>query len=427
MKTFMKVLATILCVVMVLCSAPLAGFVGLELRDFGGLFVANALVSPSPYSGKCGENLYWELDSYKYYPNNSYDCKVYISGTGEMANFDTLKNDPPWDHEFNHIVAVIIEDGATSIGDYAFFNYYNITSVTIPDSVTSIGDSAFYRCSLLMNLKLPKELKNIGSDAFDACTYLSKISYPGNFVNWCEIEFGNPNANPLSLAHNFYVNGVSISGDLVIPNTVTSINDYAFFNYRGITSVEISESTEYMGKAVFGGCSNLSKFIVDSENPVYSSDEDGVLFDKNKTELLQYPANSTKTNYSIPDSVTSIGDYAFNDCKKLTSITIPDGVTSIGDYAFADCTNLTSVIIPDSVTSIGKNAFGNCSALTSVTLGDGLKSIGDSAFIYCDALSDISIGNNLESIGDYAFRYCESLSSIKTPDSVTSIGDGVFR
>jgi hypothetical protein len=135
---------------------------------------------------------------------------------------------------------------------------------------------------------------------------------------------------------------------------------------------------------------------------------------------------SSLTSITIPDSVTSIGDYAFESCSSLTSITIPDSVTSIGDGAFRHCSSLTSITIPDSVTSIGEDAFYDCTSLSSITIPDGVTSIGSNAFSYCSSLTSITIPNSVVSIGGDAFYSCSSLTSITIPDSVTSIGEDAF-
>jgi hypothetical protein len=163
---------------------------------------------------------------------------------------------------------------------------------------------------------------------------------------------------------------------------------------------------------------------VDTNNPAYSSVA-GVLFDKSQSRLIQYPAGEAGS-YTIPNSVTSIGNDAFGACTSLTSVTIPNSVTSIGEGAFFDCTGLTSVSMGNSVTSIGDWAFFECTGLTSVSMGNSVTSIGDSAFFDCTGLTSVSMGNSVTSIGNDAFGACTSLTSVTIPNSVTSIGEEAF-
>ncbi len=214
--------------------------------------------------------------------------------------------------------------------------------------------------------------------------------------------------------------------DVVIPNGVTSIGEKAFKNCDSLTSITIPDSVTSIGDHAFYDCSSLTSINVADANRYYS-DEDGGLFNKEKTELIRYPEGKSESTYAIPDSVTSIGDSAFSDCISLTSITIPDSVTSLGDHAFFKCDSLTSITIGNGVTSIGYDAFGSCTSLASVTIPDSVTSLGEFAFSGCSRLASVTISDSVTSIGDDAFRDCISLTSITIPDSVTSIGEGAFE
>ena len=184
-------------------------------------------------------------------------------------------------------------------------------------------------------------------------------------------------------------------GDVVIPSTislsadgtaivgsdytVTSIGNQVFWGCRGLESITIPLSVTSIGESVFVFCTSLTSIEVDPANTAFSSEE-GVLFNKDKTILIQYPTGNTRTEYKIPDSVTSIGDGVFDGCTNLTSITIPEGVTTIGESAFYQCINLSSIKIPSSVTSIGGSAFYGCSGLTTITIPPNVESIGRAAF-----------------------------------------------
>ena len=313
-------------------------------------------------------------------------------------------------------------DRVTSIGYDAFYYCSSLTSVVIPDSVTFIGDYAFRYCSNLTSVVIPDSVTSIGVSAFECCSSLTSV---------------------------------------VIPDSVTSIGEGAFAVCTSLTIIEVDENNEYY------------------------KDIDGNLYTKDGKTLIRYAIGKTDASFTIPDSVTSIGDDAFTACSSLTSVVIPDSVTYIGDSAFSSCDSLTSVVIPDSVTSIGEGAFavctsltiievdenneyykdidGNlytkdgktliryaigktdasftipdsveligdsafsgCSSLTSVVIPDSVISIGDWAFSSCDSLMSVVIGDGVEIIGDWAFCSCSSLTSIVIPDSVTSIGEWAF-
>ena len=207
---------------------------------------------------------------------------------------------------------------------------------------------------------------------------------------------------------------------VTIPNSVTKIGDRAFSACFSLQSVTIPNSVTKIGDGAFYGC-NICFFIC---NSTYFQNDDVCLFNKDKTAIVSRIKDCI--NYIIPNSVTSIGDYAFYNCKSLQSITIPNSVTSIGDEAFSCCTSLRSITIPNSVISIGDYAFSSCESLQSVTIPNSVTKIGDYAFSWCKSLQSITIPNSVTKIGDYAFSDCESLQSITIPNSVTSIGDRAF-
>ncbi len=409
-------------------------------------------------SGTCGENLTWKLIS---------DGTLTISGTGKMMDWNSTSA-VPWYANRSAIIKVAIESGVTSIGSSAFIYCDNLASISIPASVTSIGSSAFFSCDNLASIIIPASVTSIGSSAFYFCTNLTSITIPASVTsigssaffscdNLASITVDSANANycdingvlftkdtttlikyPAAKLDTSYVipAGVTSVGSnaflestnltsVTLPDGMLSIAGLAFQNCYNLTSITIPASVTSIGSGAFVRCRSMTAITVDAGNANYC-DIDGVLFTKDKTTLHTYPAGKTANSYVIPAGVVSIGNNAFDNCTKLTSVTIPVSVTSIGNNAFYNCSNLTSITIPDSVISIGNSAFGYCSKLTSITIPDSVTSIGNSAFGYCSNLTSVTIPASVTSIGNYAFRGCSSLASVTVLNSDAVMGTDVF-
>ena len=292
--------------------------------------------------------------------------------------------------------SVSIPSSVTSIGSYAFSDCSSLSSVSIPGSVTSIGNSAFSGCSSLRSVSIPSSVTSIGSGVFSRCSNLSSVSIPGSVTSIGSSAFSGCSSlrsvsipNSVTSIGSYAFSGCRSLSSVSVPDGVISIGSYAFFSCSNLSSVSIPGSVTSIGTGPFGSCTSLDRIFVDPTNSSYCSDGDGVLFNKSKTHLIQYLAGNTRTSYSIPNSVTSIGEYAFYDCRSLSSVSIPSSVTSIGEYAFKDCSSLSSVSIPSSVTSIGSGVFSRCSNLSGVSIPGSVTSIGNSAFSYCSSLADV--------------------------------------
>ncbi len=294
------------------------------------------------------------------------------------------------------LTSVTIGNGVTSIGDEAFYRCDSLTSVTIPDSVTSIGDHAFYYCESLTRVTIGNSVKSVGRDAFHGTAYYDNEANYQNGV--------------LYLGNHLIKAKYYISGGYTIKAGTLTIADNAFYSCNSLTSITIPDSVTRIGSYTFEDCKSLTSINVSANNKYYSS-QDGVLFNKDKTELIQYPIGNARTSYTIPDSVTSIDDKAFYHCSDLTNITIGSGVISIGDYAFSNCNSLTSITIGSRVISIGDYSFSNCNSLTSITIPDNVTNIGDNAFYSCDSLTSITIPDSVTSI-ENSFFSCDNLNDV---------------
>ena len=340
------------------------------------------------------------------------------------------------DHAFskcNSLKSIIIPDSVTSIGNYAFLCCDSLTSINIPDGVTSIGECAFYNCNSLTSINIPDSVTSIGYHAFSDCDSLTSINIPNGVTSIGDCAFENCH----SLTSINIPDGVTSIGDCAfsscysltsinIPNSVTSIGYYAFKWCKSLMSINIPDSVTSIGNGAFSDCKSLlninipngvtsigdsvfvncnslisitipSSVIAIGMNPFRGCHADlkneskafiyehNVLFDRDKTAIISYRAK--EANYVIPDSVISIGGFAFSECNSLTSIIIPDSVTSIGYSTFSECKSLTNINIPDSVTSIGDFAFSGCDSLTSINIPNGVTNIGQGAFKNCGSLS----------------------------------------
>ena len=398
--------------------------------------------------------------------------------------------------------AVSLPNSVTTIGNNAFYGCDSITSITIPNSVTSIGERAFYGCDGLTSVNIPNRVTSVGRDAFRYCKNLTSITIPEGITNiengvFAECKnltsvtipnsvtnieaaafYGCTSLTSINLPNNvtriggsaFY--GCSSLTSITIPEGVTSIEGNAFYGCTGLTSVSIPNSVTSIGDYAFMGCTRATITVPNSVTEMgwyafgevlnityYGTSEyapfgarywnayvegDLVYADSTKTFLGGCRRDATGT-ITIPNSVTSIGDYAFSGCTGLTSVTIPEGVTSIGDCAFEGCTGLTSVIIPNSVTSIGDNAFYDVfniryygtaegapwGARSMNVYADGLFTYSDGTktiLVACrrDATGAITIPSSVTSIKDSAFYNCREITSITIPRDVAYMGNYVF-
>jgi hypothetical protein len=380
--------------------------------------------------------------------------------------------------------AVVIPDTTndlpiTSIGDAAFFNNSTLTSVMVGTNVASIADQAFSYSSLT-TVTLPASVTNIAFDSFLDCNSLTAITVATNNPDFSSAAGVLFNQNQTTLIG--FPEGKA--GSYAVPDSVTNIAVYAFFDSTNLTSLALSTNVSSIEDYALYDCPGLTAITVNTNNLWYSSVA-GVLFDKSLGTLIQYPAGNAATAYAMPNTVANIGMEAFYGCPNLTSVTLGTNVATVGDAAFEYCPVLASISFPNSVTVIGGDAFAECAGLTNITLGTGVMSILSQAFLGCpsvtsiavapgnpaftsvggvlfnknqtalvlypagssgtsyvipdsvtniveDAFMDsynlagITLGTNVQSIGDSAFQFCYSLTSITIPNSVTNLGFSIF-
>lgn len=366
-----------------------------------------AILPANGTCGKQGDNLLWSIDA---------DGVLTITGTGEMVNLEDIYYQGVWMDYKKVITSVVIESGATNVGNYAFDNCprltsislsntitrlgsysfsYNqgITSVQLPKSLTYTGDYAFSGDSALQNIFLPDDVDTIGEGCFMGCASLAEITLPNNLKT---IKFSAFNGSGIT--------------SIDIPHSVDSIGDFAFCRCDKLTELYLPSSVTKLGACPCWGCEKLANITVDEANPKYKS-IDGILFNKNITKLIEYlPIREGK--YEIPQTVTSLGERAFGNCTKLTEISIPENVTTMGTYVFQNCQGLSSISLPLQLKEIPNGAFYNCNNLQSVDIRSNITRIGNSAFSDCSALLTIDIPSTVTSIGVFAFAYHMGLTSI---------------
>ena len=335
-------------------------------------------------------------------------------------------------YEEDEITGIIMPNTVTNIGDYAFCRCSNLKAVNIPDSVICIGYGAFSRTSyydttsnwengvlyisnalidaeknISGSYSIKKGTKVIADEAFASCTNLTRVTIPDSVVNIGNESFSGCNG---------------LTG-AIISNGVASIGYRAFYGCDSLTGIAIPSSVAAIDAGAFADCALLNSINAAAASPFYSS-VDGVLFNKDKSRLVAYPAGKSGISYSIPNSVIDIGSDAFNGCKGLIDISIPNCVTSIGDYAFNDCKGLTDISIPNCVTSIGDYAFGNCGNLKELNLPSSLLKIGSNPFPSQIKKKITSIPDSLISIGSSAFSGCP-ITTVNLPQA-SYIGFSAF-
>ena len=334
----------------------------------------------------------------------SYELKkINIPGTVDMLGEEAFQM-------CDKLKDITIENGVRVLGFKSFDGCTSLENINLPDSVQLLDGCVFAGCARLKNITFGSGLKEIGYASFSDCDSLETVLLPDGLITvkhyafqWCD-----------GLK---YVN---------FPDSVKEVSDCAFSNCTNLESVKFGKSVEVIGRDVFNGCNKLVEVYVHPENKAYYSDYNSVLYNKEITDLIFYPTNSTETLYEIPETVKKIGNHAFAYCNNLVNVIVPESVEFIEEFAFRKCTNLKSIVLPDSLITLSENAFYGCTGLEYVKTGNGVSKIGNSTFCGCTGLKNIDFGNSITVIDESAFYSCESLKEIMLPYSLTEIRCGAF-
>ena len=369
------------------------------------------------------------------------DGVLTFTGDGKMKNY-SYKSEMPWYAYREQIRHVVLEEGVTSIGAYAFYGMPQLESIEIAETVTSIGDYAFKNAPKIDNVVLPGELTALGDSAFYACTSLRAIDIPAslwtikpytfkNCTALAEVTFHEGNLMKISDGA-FYNTALT---ELVLPDCLTILDTFSFKNCAKLTSIELGSGLTELREAVFYATAIPSIEVPEGITKI------GPYVFKNcvKLQTIDLPESLTSVGeasfyacsslqeINLPDAVVIIDDYAFRMCENMEQLHFGSGLTEIGECAFYGCSGLTEIIIPDQVITIKPYAFKTCTALTAVTLGKSVRTIAESAFNTCTGLKEIVFPASLTALGDYCFSGSTRIQKLIFRGNAPAIGNGAFK
>ena len=282
------------------------------------------------------------------------------------------------------LTSLVVENDEIELGERAFENCARLEDITLADGISEIYGGVFNSCKAISAIKLPANLTVLGESSFADCVSLKEIDIPEQVTKIDDMVF----------------NGCITLEKIDMKDRITKIGKYAFKDCKSLESITLPRSVNFIGIGPFRGCTKLKEIIVDPKSRYFKSVEN-VLFNKNKSILVSFPAKQPISTYTIPDSVTVISAWAFCDCHSLEQIIIPDSVTEIGEGAFYQCDALRSVVIPDSVDKIDDTAFRGCVNLESVSISDSVTDFGWGIFNGCDKIHVICSNHSA------AAQYCD--------------------
>jgi hypothetical protein len=309
----------------------------------------------------------------------------------------------------NNLYEIEIPQGVVNIGEKAFARLDNLKNIDIPDSVTNITTLAFYRCNGLVSVQVPGSVTAIKNGTFRECNNLKKVIL---------------NEGVTKIDGSAFIFCSSLE-QIKLPQSLVSIGSGAFDNCTSLISVELPDNA-IISSDTFKECKNLSDIVISDTNNNYIV-KNGILYNKNMTRILCYPAGIKDTEFFVPDTVKTIGDFAFYGTKALESINIPDSVTNIGTDAFGECSGLKEVVIPDSVTSMGEAVFYKCTSLEKVKLSVNITSPNPAVFQYCSSLKEVVLPESMKFISFFMFSYCKEITNIVLPDKLNSVLRSAFQ
>ena len=347
-------------------------------------FAASAEIVGSGECGADGNNVVWTLDG---------EGTLTLTGSGRMNNY-SWNEAPPY--RSLPVKALKVEEGVTSLGDYAFYNCTSLAEVSLPESLTSVGGYAFCGCAEIPGLVLPEAVTAIGGGAFYGCEALAEINLPAGVTS----------------VESYAFCGCASLPSVVLPEATVSIGGAAFSGCASLRELELPQGVETIGNSAFYGCKSLKEIVLpDSVSSV------------GKRAF----SDCTALRVAVFGSgLTAIAEEMFTGCKSLTELTLPEGIASVGKGAFSGCAGLTSVAFPKKLSVIEDDAFSGCVGLTSLSLPAGLTSVGASAFAQCAGLGELTLPSTLTEVGAAAFDGCLRLTGVVVPPETARIGEDAF-